>query len=71
MEEKQIQRLATTQTSQKRLGLLSQNNEIVSLEFFVDSIGLDIAEELEAIRQGKKKKEETNIELNIKVLNSL
>ena len=71
MKEDKTQRLLTERTSQKRIGLLNQNSEIVSLEFFVDDIGLDIVEELEEIRQGKKKIEETDIQLNIKVLNSL
>ncbi len=67
---KELQRFSTTQTSEERLGVLSENR-ILSLEYFVDSIGLDIAEEMEAIRQGRKKKEETQIELEIQVLNSL
>lgn len=65
-----LQRFSTIQTSEERLGVLSENR-ILSLEYFVDSIGLDIAEEMEAIRQGRKKKEETQIELEIQVLNSL
>lgn len=65
-----IQRFATKETSAERLGVLSEN-KILSIEYFVDSIGLDIAEELEQIRQGTKKQEETHIELEIEVLNSL
>lgn len=65
-----LQRFSTIQTSEERLGVLSENR-ILSLEYFVDSIGLDIVEEMEAIRQGRKKKEETQIELEIQVLNSL
>ena len=68
--EQKLQRFSTLTTSKERLGVLS-DNKILSIEFFVDSLGLDIAEEMEEIRQGKKKKEETNIELEIKVLNSL
>lgn len=66
----EIQRFATKQTSSERLGILS-DNKILSIEYFVDSIGLDIAEELEQIRQGTKKQEETHIELEIEALNSL
>lgn len=65
-----LQRLSVTRASQKRTGILC-DNEILTLEFFVDDLGLNIAEELEEIRQGKKKREETNIDLDVKVLNSL
>lgn len=65
-----LQRLSVTRASQKRTGVLC-DNEILTLEFFVDDLGLNIAEELEEIRQGKKKRKETNIDLDIKVLNSL
>lgn len=66
----EIQRLATKKTSSERVGVLSEN-KILSIEYFLDSIGLDIAEELEQIRQGTKKQEDTHIELEIEVLNSL
>lgn len=70
MEKEKFQRLSVVRSSQKRTGILV-DNEILTLEFFVDDLGLNIVEELEEIRQGKKKKEETNIDLDIKVLNSL
>lgn len=69
-ENNNLQRLRVTRASQKRTGVLC-DNEILTLEFFVDDLGLNIAEELEEIRQGKKKREETNIDLDVKVLNSL
>ena len=43
---KDLQRFATNKTSNERLGVLS-DNKILSLEYFVDSIGLDIAEEID------------------------
>ena len=66
----EIHRYLTNRTGKERLGVLNEN-KILSIEYFADSIGLDIVEELEQIRQGKKKKEETHIDLEIKVLNSL
>ena len=56
----EIQRYLTNRTGKERLGVLNEN-KILSIEYFADSIGLDIVEELEQIRQGKKKKEETGI----------
>lgn len=67
----QEQRLLITRGNVKRVGYLDTSNQIVTLEILVDNLGLDVAENLRAIEKGEKKKEETNICLKIKVLNSL
>lgn len=67
----QEQRLLITRGNVERVGYLDETNQIVTLEFLVDNLGLDVAEDMRAIEKGEKKQEETNICLKLKVLNSL
>lgn len=69
-ENKELQRFGINAPSKDRACVLL-GNEMVTVEYFLDHLALDIAEELKEIKQGTKKREETTIDLDMKVLNSL
>lgn len=64
------QRFTTSKVSVMRTGIMDQNR-ILTIETYADNLALDIVEELMEIRQGEKTREETPIDLNMEVLNSL
>lgn len=55
---------------QKRVGYLDADNQIVTLPLLIDNLALDIKKDLVDICEGKKNREETNIDLRISVLNA-
>lgn len=66
------QRMKTTsEKGRKKYGLLADNGEIMYVEDFLLHIALDVVESYYAIDREEKKREETNIDLQMEVLGSL
>ncbi len=67
-----IQRMRTTfENGRQKTGLLINGAEIMYVEDFVQNMALNVAESYIVIDKGEKSREETDIDLQMEVLNSL
>lgn len=55
----------------RKTGLLMNGAEIMYVEDFVQNVALNVAESYIEIDKGEKSREETNIDLQMEILNSL
>ncbi len=66
------QRMRTTfENGRQKTGLLINGAEIMYVEDFVQNMALNVAESYIVIDKGEKSREETDIDLQMEVLNSL
>lgn len=71
MSDKMKRMKMTFKDGGKKIGLLGNNEEIIPVEDFIQHIALDVVESYYEIDKGEKKREETNIDLQMEVLDSL
>lgn len=71
MSDKKQRMQLSFKDGRKKAGLLTDNSEILYVEDFIQHIALDVVESYSEIDEGEKKREETNIDLQMQVLNSL
>lgn len=55
----------------RKFGFEIKDNEVMYIEDCIQCIALDVVESYSEINEGKKKREETNIDLQMEVLGSL
>lgn len=55
----------------RKFGLEFEDNEVMYIEDFIQCIAIDVVESYSEIDKGEKKREETNIDLQMEVLDSL
>lgn len=71
-ENKSIKRVkAKFENKRDKIGNMIDEAEVYYVEDYVQHLALDIAESYSEIKKGEKKREETNIDLQMQVLNSL
>lgn len=71
-ENKSIKRVkAKFENKRDKIGNMIDEDEVYYVEDYVQHLALDIAESYSEIKKGEKKREETNIDLQMQVLDSL
>ncbi len=71
MENKRQRMRTTFENGRQKTGLLINGAEIMYVEDFVQNMALNVVESYIEIDKGEKSREETGIDLQIEVLNSL
>lgn len=71
-ETKSVKRVkAKFENKRDKIGNMIKEDEIYYVEDYIQHLALDVVESYSEIEKGEKKREETNIDLQIQVLDSL